>query len=96
MRKFLPNPVTSGPDGAVLVHYGRYHKDAIDFAFHDIGGPERLADEAHKDPKWFYEKLWVKRLPKEVEVSANEGMEELLRRLDAGEHAQIINPGEDE
>ena len=87
-RKFQPLTVNS--DGAVMAHYAKYHKDAVYYVYHEIGGDARLADEAHKDAKWFYEKIWMKVRPKELEISATPGVEDLLRKLDAGEHAQVI------
>ena len=87
-RKFLP--VSSAPDGTVLANYGRYHRQAIGTAFEMCGGIERLADWADKNYGEFVTKLYPRLIPKEVEVGASEGVEDLLRKLDAGEHAQVI------
>ncbi len=81
MRKFLP--VCSGPDGAVLTNMGRYHREAVATAFEMIGGIDRLADWADKNPDQFYTKLYPRLIPKEVEVGTSQGVEDLLRQLDA-------------
>ncbi len=90
-RKYLPAPVTAGNDGAVLAHVGRYARNAVMTAFEMIGGVERLADWGDKNPGEFFTKLLPKVITREVEVGTSQGVEELLRKLDAGEHAQVIN-----
>lgn len=62
--------------------------------FRALGGEERLILEANEDSdsyKWFMEKVFMKSMPRGVELEAGVGVEELLARLDAGEHATIIN-----
>lgn len=72
-------------DGTVIPHAGRYARESVLLAFEMIGGVERLADWATKNPGDFYTKLFTKVVTREVEVSANEGIEELLMRLDRAE-----------
>lgn len=93
-RRFLPAPVTSGPDGAVLSHVGRYARDAVITAFEMIGGVERMADWAHQNPGEFYTKLLPKVITREVEVGTTQSVDDLIKRLDAGEHALDITPTE--
>lgn len=59
-------------------------------AFEMIGGVDRFADWADKNPGDFYTKLLPKVIAKPVEVSMSEGVETLLERLDAGEHAKVV------
>ncbi len=85
--------VGAGPDGAVLANLGRYHRQAISTAFEMCGGVERLADWADKNYGEFVTKLYPKIIPREVEVQASEGVEDLLRQLDAP-NALNITPTE--
>lgn len=71
-------------DGAVMPHAGRYARECVLLAFEMIGGVERMADWAGKNPEAFYTKLLPKVITREVEVSASEGIEDLLLRLDGG------------
>lgn len=81
--------VMGGTDGALYANMARFRRQAFDVAFEHCGGQERLNDWADKNYGEFVH-LWHKLVPKEVEVSGGEGVEELLRRLDAGEHATVI------
>jgi len=80
-RRFI-QPVATGADGAVLANYGRYHRDAVATAFEMVGGVDRLADWADKNYGEFITKLYPRLIPKEVEVGASQGVEDLLRQLD--------------
>lgn len=75
-------------DGAVIAHAGRYARECVLIAFEMIGGVERLADWADKNPEAFFTKLYPKVISKEVEVTASEGIEDLLLRLDSGQRAR--------
>lgn len=81
--------VMGGPDGSLYASMARYRRQAFDIAFEHTGGQERLNDWADKNYGEFVH-LFHKLIPKELEVQASEGVEELLRRLDAGEHATVI------
>ncbi len=87
----LPAPRSRPPtsfgdaDGAVIAHAGRYARECVLVAFEMIGGVERMADWASRNPTDFYTKLFPKVITKEVEVSASAGVEDLLARLDGGE-----------
>ncbi len=83
MRKFLPAPVSGFGDGAVMVNYGRYHKEAIATVFQMLGGVEAYRDWARGNPDDFYNKHFLRTVPKEVEVSATQSVEDLLRQLDS-------------
>lgn len=73
---------------------GRMRTATVDAVFVLIGGPERLADWASKNPGEFYTKIWAKGMSKpiSVEVQDAESLESLLAALDSGEHAKVINP----
>jgi hypothetical protein len=90
-RPLLPAPLRpalplGAADGAVIQHAGRYARESVLLAFEMIGGVERLADWAAKNPTEFYTRLYTKVITREVEVHASEGVEELLLRLDARPH----------
>lgn len=80
---FSPAPYGDA-DGAVIAHAGRYARECVLVAFEMIGGVERMADWAAKNPGEFYTKLFTKVITREVEVHASEGIEDLLLRLDGG------------
>lgn len=84
-------PVAS-PEGALLVHASaRLRTNIVDTVFLMIGGTERLADWATKNPTEFYTKLWGKGMakPLAIEVSESGSLEDLLGELD---DAKVINP----
>jgi len=70
-------------DGAVIAHAGRYARETVLLAFEMIGGVERMADWADKNPEAFFTKLFPKVITREVELQTSEGIEDLLLRLDA-------------
>jgi hypothetical protein len=72
-------------DGAVIAHAGRYSRECVLLAFEMIGGVERMADWADRNPTEFYTKIFTKTITKEVEINASEGIEDLLLRLDGGQ-----------
>lgn len=82
-------------DGAVIHHAGRYAREAVLLAFEMIGGVERMANWADANPGEFYTRLFTKVIAKEVEVSASQGVEDLLSRLDASHHRPAL-PSEPE
>lgn len=86
-----PGPLTPAfggdADGAVIPHAGRYARESVLTAFEMIGGVDRMADWADKNPGEFFTKLFPKVITKEVEVHASEGVEDLLARLDAGHYS---------
>lgn len=45
-------------------------KEALEFAFDEIGGKEKFAEWARSKPELFYA-LWVKLLPKDIKVTGN-------------------------
>lgn len=68
----------------------RFNKRAISEAFERIGGVDRLADEADKDPKWFLEKIWTKTIqPEKIEVARERTIAEMLEELE--KQGQIVN-----
>lgn len=82
-------------DGAVIPHAGRYARESVLLAFEMIGGVERMADWATKNPGEFYTKLFTKVVTREVEVSASESIEDLLLRLDRSERETLTADAED-
>lgn len=82
------------PSGGMLPHLsGRLRTATVDAVFIMMGGVERLADWANKNPTDFYTKVWAKGMSKPitVEVQDENSLEGLLAALDAGEHAKVIN-----
>lgn len=73
-------------DGAVIAHAGRYSRECVLLAFEMMGGVERMADWADKNPELFYTRLFPKVITREVEVSAGQGIEDLLALLDRSSH----------
>lgn len=88
-----PAPPATTP-GGMLVPFmsSRRRHEICDIVFEMIGGVQRLAHEAERDPKWFYGSLWVKGLPRAVstEHSVDNGVESLLDKLDAAANAKTI------
>lgn len=82
----LPQLAGDG-DGAVIRHAGRYARECVLVAFEMIGGVDRLADWADKNPGEFFTKLYPKVITKEHEIAVGAGVEDLLQRLDAAERA---------
>jgi hypothetical protein len=82
-------------DGAVMPHAGRYARECVLVAFEMIGGVERMADWADKNPTEFYTKLFPKVVTKEVELNASEGIEDLLLRLDGAARKSAPEPALD-
>lgn len=80
-------------DGAVIAHAGRYARECVLLAFEMIGGVERMAAWAEKNPDLFYTRLYTKVITREVEVTASEGIEDLLARLDS--RALSASPAEE-
>src|SRR5262245_36199272 len=96
MRPYVKNELVSGgPMGSIIPHVGRYAREAVITAFEMNGGVEWLRDWAAKNPDDYFKSLFTKVITREVEVGASEGVEELLRRLDSGEHAQVIEGNDD-
>jgi hypothetical protein len=81
-------------DGAVISHAGRYARECVLVAFEMIGGVERMADWANRNPGEFYTKLFTKTITREMEVSGGAGIEDLLSKLDQGAHPQPIMDAE--
>jgi hypothetical protein len=77
-------------DGAVIAHAGRYSRECVLLAFEMIGGVERMAHWADRNPTEFYTRLFSKVITREVEVSAGTGIEDLLAQLDKGGH--VVGP----
>lgn len=77
--------VMSGPDGSVIgsLNLGKYHRQAISTVFEMLGGVDGLHAWAQENRSDYYLKLYPKIIPREVEVQASEGVEDLLRQLDA-------------
>lgn len=74
-------------DGNLYAHVGRYAGRMVLVAFDMMGGVDRLADWADKNPGDFFTKVFPKVIAKPVEHSVSEGVEALLERLDAGDSA---------
>lgn len=70
-------------DGQVIVHAGRYARNAVLTAFEMIGGTEAMADWAKENPTDFYTKLFPKVIDREPVVSREVTVEDLLDELDS-------------
>lgn len=89
------------PEGVLSPHQSaKLRTEIIDATFDRIGGAERLAAWAGKNEanfETFVTKIWSKGAakPQQVEHGLSGSVEDLLKRLDAGEHARVIE-GESE
>lgn len=79
-------------DGSVMPHVGRYAREAVVTAFEMMGGVDRLADWASKNPTEFYTRLFPKVISREVELNAGKGIEDLLAQLDRGVQDSVEHP----
>lgn len=71
-------------------HVGRYAGRMVLTAFDMMGGVDRLADWADKNPGEFFTKVFPKVIAKPVEHNVSEGVESLLDKLDAADRATLI------
>lgn len=83
----LPN---TDADGQLYQHVGRYAGQMVITAFDMMGGVERLADWADKNPDRFFTAVFPKIIAKPVEHTVSEGVEHLLEKLDAADRATLI------
>lgn len=89
---------TSLPTGGLMPHMSaRLRHEIVDAVFFASGGFDRLLafTEASEDNYKFFLNLWAKGLPRvsNAEVAVNaDGIESLIARLDAGEHATVVSP----
>ena len=96
MSKFNQFPVAM-PGGGLMPHMSaRLRTELVDALFVASGGFERaLAWIERSDANYevFFTKIWAKGAARStnVEVGVSEGVEALLEKLDAGEHAQVVN-----
>lgn len=86
------------PGGQMMPHMSaRRRHEIADTVFEMLGGVERLHHEANRDREsyWdFMKTIWAKGLPRAVAsepTASNEQVEEMLKRLDQAENAQVIN-----
>lgn len=79
-------------DGQLYQHVGRYAGRMVLTAFDMIGGVDRLADWADKNPTDFFTKVFPKVIAKPHEVGVSEGVENLLEKLDSAERADRAVP----
>lgn len=81
------------PGGALLPFLGGQRFNQLAWTVHEaIGGFDRLRHEAEKDPKWFYEKIFVKAQPRGMQIEAgSSGIEMLLKKARAARDEGIID-----
>lgn len=90
------------PNGDLMPHMSaRMRRAEVDAAYQLIGGTPALVSwvERSEDNRGtFYTRIWAPGQAKasSVEVAADESVEALLDRLDAGEHAKVISPADDD
>lgn len=98
MSKWDQFPMTV-PGGGLMPHVSaRLRQETVDAVFQAAGGFDKLlafTESSEDNYKFFLQHLWGKGLPRvtnaEVSVDAD-GVEALLAKLDAGEHARVISP----
>jgi hypothetical protein len=66
-----------------MVNVGRHSRELTLTAFYMMGGIERFADWANSNPTEFYTKLFPKIITREIEVTASQGIEDLIKKMDA-------------
>jgi len=81
---------TTDAEGNLYQHAGRYAGQMVLIAFDMVGGVDRLADWADKNPGEFFTKVFPKVIAKPVEHTVSEGVEALLEKLDASDRATLI------
>lgn len=85
------------PNGSLLPHMSaRMRTETIDALFVGAGGFERAlawVEASEENYGEFFTKVWAKGAARStnVEVSASEGVESLLEKLDRAERAQTID-----
>lgn len=80
--------------GELLPHLSaRARTEMIDMVFHEIGGFPAFADWARTERTEFY-RMYARGAVKStnVELTSNISPEDIIARLDAGEHARVISP----
>lgn len=83
------------PGGSLLPHMSaRMRTETIDAVFHNVGGAERLTAwvEQSDDHYGKFLEIWARGAVRSsnVEVSASEGVEALLDKLDRADNAKLI------
>lgn len=97
----FPNLPIITPAGDMLPHLSaRRRMEVMDLVFEHIGGVEAMASWASRDNdnrSDFY-KMWARGAVRStnVEVSSAVTPEDIIARLDAGEHARVISPDGDD
>lgn len=96
----FPGLPSISPAGEMLPHLSaRRRMEVMDMVFEQIGGVEGFAAWADRDDDHrseFY-KMWSRGAMRStnVEVSSALSPEDIIARLDAGEHAKVISPDGD-
>ena len=73
-------------DGQIMVHAGKYARNAVMTVFQQIGGTDAMALWADANQTDFYTKLFGKTMTREVEDAATQDtIEDLLGKLDEKE-----------
>jgi hypothetical protein len=85
------------PNGQMLPHLSaRMRTETMDAVFADLGGAQRLADWARASDENYgaFFQAWARGAVRStnIELTADDSIEGLLDRLDAGEHAKVISP----
>jgi hypothetical protein len=88
-------PVTM-PDGQLMPHMSARARTAmVDAVFQGAGGFERMlawVEKSDENYGEFLTKIWAKGAAKvsSTELNVSGGVEDLLAKLDAGEHARVV------
>lgn len=87
---------TAMADGGLLPHLSaRLRTEIIDAVFHGVGGADRLrawVEQNDENYKIFFQ-MWARGAVRSsnVELTASEGVENLLEKLDRAENAKLID-----
>lgn len=71
---------SQSPSG--VIKPSKYSRGLVMQAAEMIGGLERLAEQADEDPKWFFEKIFVRLMAPEKEEQKEETIAEIIAKLD--------------
>jgi hypothetical protein len=87
-----PATVAVDDDGVVMRNMGRRSQALVALVFGDIGGRERFAEWADKNPGDFYTKVFVKLMPRHIEVEEKKSVEDYLDEIDGGAATVLDDP----
>lgn len=81
-RAGAPSTLPDVVRGEICKSAGKYARGALLYAFEAIGGADALAEWADENKGDFYTKMFIKLVPKEVEVADVRSLDSLMDALD--------------